>query len=405
MAQQEHVLTGYKVLDFTQYIAGPTVTRMMAEMGAEVIKVEMAPRGDNVRAMPYLKDDRSGYFIQQNLGKKSLCIDVRSETGLAIIKDLIKKVDVVVENFGPGTMVRLGLGYEVVKEINPKIVMCSISTFGQKGPLATKPGWDFIGACYAGVIDMIGEKDGPPVFAGLAIGDTSTGVHGLAAVACALLYRERTGIGQFLDISLLDSYFTYHDTGVHAYSLSDGKYLHQRFGRQHPLYTPIGIFNGHDHYICIMGPMDNQWTALCEAMGRPELATDPRFATAPKRVENQAEAIRIIQDWLDRTPDDEALERMDRHRVPVAPVLSVGEAMQHPHLRQRRTVRTVPDPIVGQVELPGFPLRFSAFPDGLPVQAPTLGQHNLEVLEKYLGYSAERVKQLEAQNILVRKHC
>jgi len=140
-------------------------------------------------------------------------------------------------------------------------------------------------------------------------------------------------------------------------------------------------------------------------MGRPELATDPRFATAPKRVENQAEAIRIIQDWLDRTPDDEALERMDRHRVPVAPVLSVGEAMQHPHLRQRRTVRTVPDPIVGQVELPGFPLRFSAFPDGLPVQAPTLGQHNLEVLEKYLGYSAERVKQLEAQNILVRKHC
>ena len=162
MPQQQHVLSGYKVLDFTQYIAGPTVTRMMAEMGAEVIKVEMAPRGDNVRAMPYLKDNRSGYFIQQNLGKKSLCIDVRSEAGLAIVKDLIRKVDVVTENFGPGTMVRLGLGYEVVKELNPKAVMCSISTFGQDGPLATKPGWDFIGACYAGVIDMIGEKDGPP---------------------------------------------------------------------------------------------------------------------------------------------------------------------------------------------------------------------------------------------------
>jgi crotonobetainyl-CoA:carnitine CoA-transferase CaiB-like acyl-CoA transferase len=252
---------------------------------------------------------------------------------------------------------------------------------------------------------MIGEKDGPPCFAGLAIGDTSTGVHALAAVACALLYRERTGIGQHLDISLLDSYFTYHDTGVHAYSLSGGTYLHQRFGRQHPLYTPIGIFNGHDHYICIMGPMDNQWTALCHAMGMPELATDPRFATAPARVENQAEAIRIIQDWLDRTPDDEALARMDEHKVPVAPVLSVGEAMQHPHLRQRGTVRTVADPIVGQIELPGLPLRFSAFPEGLPVQAPTLGQHNLEVLEKYLGYSTEQVKQLETQGVLVQKHC
>ena len=145
--------------------------------------------------------------------------------------------------------------------------------------------------------------------------------------------------------------------------------------------------------------------ALCDAMGMPELATDPRFATAPKRVENQAEAIRIIQDWLDRTPDDEALERMDQHQVPVAPVLSVGEAMQHPHLRQRGTVRTVPDPIVGQIELPGLPLRFSAFPDGIPVQAPLLGSIISEVLENHLGYSAQRVKELEAQGILVQKHC
>src|SRR5262245_61968914 len=247
MAQQEHVLSGYKVLDFTQYIAGPTVTRMMAEMGAEVIKVEMAPRGDNVRAMPYLKDNRSGYFIQQNLGKKSLCIDVRSEAGLAIVKDLIRKVDVVTENFGPGTMIRLGLGSDVVKELNPKAVMCSISTFGQNGPLATKPGWDFIGACYAGVLDMIGEKDGPPCFAGLAIGDTSTGVHALAAVACALLYRERTGIGQHLDISLLDSYFHYHETSVHAYNMSGGKHKTRRIGAHHPLYATLGMFKGKSH--------------------------------------------------------------------------------------------------------------------------------------------------------------
>jgi crotonobetainyl-CoA:carnitine CoA-transferase CaiB-like acyl-CoA transferase len=160
--QAQHVLSGYRVLDFSQYIAGPTVTRMMAEMGAEVIKVEMAPKGDQTRGMPYLKDNRSGYFVQQNLGKKSLCIDIRRDAGLNIIKELIPRMDVVVENFGPGTIKRLGLGYEVVKALNPKIVMCSVSTFGQDGPLANQPGWDFIGACYSGVIDMVGERDQTP---------------------------------------------------------------------------------------------------------------------------------------------------------------------------------------------------------------------------------------------------
>ncbi len=401
----QHVLSGYKVLDFSQYIAGPTVTRMMAEMGAEVIKVEMAPGGDQTRGMPYLKDNRSGYFVQQNLGKKSLCIDIKKDAGLNIIKDLIRRMDVVVENFGPGTMKRRGLGYDVVKALNPKIVMCSISTFGQDGPLASQPGWDFIGACYSGVIDMIGEPGKTPVFAGLAVGDASTGVHALAAIACALLYRERSGVGQHLDVSLLDSYFGYHDTAIHAYSLSGGEYQHRRFGRQHPLYTPIGIFEGHQHPICIMAPLDNQWAALCNAMDRPELATDPRFATAGERVKNQVEAIRIVQEWLDRTPEDQSLAAMEQHRVPAAPVLTAAEAMAHPHLRQRGTVRTVRDPIVGHIDLPGLPLRFSAFPEPLQVQAPLLGQHNVEVLRDHLGYSDQQVKELEAQGILVCKPC
>jgi crotonobetainyl-CoA:carnitine CoA-transferase CaiB-like acyl-CoA transferase len=403
--QAGHVLSGYKVLDFTQYIAGPTATRMMAEMGAEVIKVEMAPGGDQTRGMPYLKNNRSGYFVQQNLGKKSLCIDIRKAAGLNIIKELIPRMDVLVENYGPGTIKRLGLGYEVVHALNPKLVMCSISTFGQNGPLANQPGWDFIGACYSGVIDMVGEPGKTPVLPGLAIGDTSTGVHALAAIACALLYRERGGDGQHLDVCLLDAYFTYHDTGVHAYSMSGGSYLHRGWGRQHPLYTPIGLFDGHDHPICIMGPLDNQWAGLCRAMGRLDLITDPRFATAPERVKNQAEVIKIVQDWLDGTPDEQALAALEEHRVPVAPVLTVAEAMAHPHLRQRGTVRTVADPIAGEVQLPGLPLRFSAFPKPLEVQSPLLGQHNLEVLRGHLGYSEDRVRELEAQEILVSKPC
>jgi len=214
-SHQEHVLSGYKVLDFTQHIAGPAATRLLVEMGAEVIKVELAPGGEPSRHAPYIKG-RSGYFIQQNRGKKSLCVDVKKPEGLAILKGLLPKMDVLVENFAPGAIARLGLGYETVKSINPKLVMCSISAFGQQGPLAAKPGYDFIGAAYAGILDMNGDPNGSPCFPGMAIGDMSTGVHAVAAIACALLYRERTGKGQHLDISLVDSYFHYHETSVHV---------------------------------------------------------------------------------------------------------------------------------------------------------------------------------------------
>ena len=174
-----HVLDGYKVLDFTQFVAGPTVTRLMATMGAEVIKVELAPDGDRARLIPYVREKRSGYYVQHNLGKMSLCIDPRRPEGATILRELVKKVDVPVENFAPGTIARLGFGYPEVSNLNPPIVMCSVSTFGQTGPLATDPGFDPIGQAYAGITGLIGEKDGPPVIPPMAIGDVSTGVHGM----------------------------------------------------------------------------------------------------------------------------------------------------------------------------------------------------------------------------------
>src|SRR5690242_6576478 len=220
--QRRHVLEGFKVLDFTQFVAGPTVSKLMAEMGAEIIKVELAPDGDRCRTVAYFKNNRSGYFVQQNRGKMSLCIDIRKPAGVELIRELIRNVDIVVENFAPGVISRMGFGYETVREINPKIVMCSVSTFGQTGPLANDPGYDFIGQAYAGVTSLSGEEGGPPFPPMLAVGDVSTGVHALAAIACALLYRDRTGDGQYLDISLLDSYFNYHDVNVQMVSASGG---------------------------------------------------------------------------------------------------------------------------------------------------------------------------------------
>jgi crotonobetainyl-CoA:carnitine CoA-transferase CaiB-like acyl-CoA transferase len=401
-AELTHVLDGYKVLDFTQVLAGPTVTRLMAEMGAEILKVELAPNGDLSRALPFLKDGRSAYFIQQNRGKKSLCLDAKNPKGLEILKSLVEKVDVLVENYAPGTIGRLGLDYETVKQINPRLVMCSVSAFGQTGPLSNRPGYDYIAQAYSGVTHMIGEPEGPPYFPMLGVGDVSTGVHAVAAIACALLYRERTGKGQYLDISILDAYFHCHEMNVQMYSASKGAIKPKRSGTQHYAVCPIGLFKSKEAYLFIMA-LPHQWSALCRAIGRPELAEDPRFVDNAKRVENLPQVVQVIEDWLASTPSDaEAMRLLEEARIPVAPVLSIEQAVNHPHLRYRRTVRRVTDRLFGELDLPGMPLKFSEFPDDLPLQAPFLGEHNEAVLSQYLSYTPEQVHRLESESVLKR---
>lgn len=401
-AELKHVLDGYKVLDFTQVLAGPTVTRLMAEMGAEIIKVELAPTGDFSRVLPFLKDGRSGYFIQQNRGKKSLCLDAKSPRGQEILKALIKKVDVVVENFAPGTIQRLGLDYETVKQLNPCVVMCSVSAFGQTGPLSKLPGYDYIAQAYAGVTYMIGDPDGAPAFPMLGLGDVGTGVHAVAAIACALLYRERTGKGQYLDISLLDAYFHCHEMNVQVYSGSKGAIKPKRSGSQHYAICPIGLFKGKEVYLFIIA-LQHQWAPLCQAIGRPELGQDQRFNTNAKRVENMSQVVKVIEDWLASTPSDDAAVRiLEEARIPVAPVLSIEQAVNHSHLQYRRTVRRVTDRAFGELDIPGMPLKFSEFPNELPLQAPFLGEHNEEILRNYLSYSSEQIRTLEGEGVLKR---
>ena len=403
MQTNNHILDGYRVLDFTQYLAGPTTTRFLAEMGAEVIKIEIAPVGDYGRFIPYVHDGRSAFYVQQNRGKKSLCIDVKESEGLALTKQLISKVDVMVENFSPGAIGRMGLGYDIVSAINPQIVMCSVSTLGQGGPLANRPGFDMIGAAYAGVLDMLGYRDRPPIIPQMSIGDISTGAHAAAAIGFALLHRERTGRGQFVETSLLDCYFSYHDSAVQLLSASHGTMRPYRNGSHHYLICPVGIFNGKPDPILIIAGADRQWPLLCQAMGTPELAEDPRFHGHMERVTNADEVRRIVQEWLDSMPGDNEIYRvLEAHRVPYAPVLSVEQAMREPHLREREIVRTVNDRFLGELELPGFPLRFSEFPRHLELAAPALGEHNREILGGLLGLAPERIRELESAGILVR---
>lgn len=397
----ESMLTGYKVLDFTQIVAGPTATKLMAEMGAEVIKVEQAPAGDPARLNPVIRKGRSAYFMQHNLGKQSLCVNLKTETGRELIRALVPRMDVVVENYSPGVMARLGLDYAVLKHLNPRLVMCSISALGQTGPLAHMPGFDYIAQAYAGITEVMGEPGHAPVIPMVAMGDVSTGVHALAAITCALLHRERTGEGQYIDVSLLDSYIHTHDFSLQTYTASKGKFVPTRGGAHHTGLVPCGVFRAAQGYVIIIAALDHQWRGLTRAMGRPELCDDARFCSVRDRLKHKELLIDEIERWLQSLPDrDAALTALEHERVPVAPVLTIPEVVRHPHLLERGTVRPVSDPLLGDFMLPGFPFRFSAVPGPSVLTAPDLGEHNRPVLARYLGYDEDRVAQLTAAGVL-----
>ncbi|TAL06770.1 MAG: CoA transferase [Porticoccaceae bacterium] len=399
---KRHVLDGVRVLDFSQHVAGPACTRMMAEMGAEIIKLELAPFGEQIRNVGFKVNGRGVYFIQQNRGKKSVCVDMKSAAGLALIHDLVKQVDVVIENFAPGAIRRLGLPWEKVHELNPKAIMCSISTFGQDGPLAGLPGYDFIGQAYAGITGMIGDQENGPYIPIAALGDTTTGAHALAAINAALYHRATSGDGgQYLDISLLDCYFHSHEMNVGAISASQGAINPYLPGRYHQAVAPLGVYKSKDGYLILIAIL-GRWKDFCNAIGRPELATDPRYIDDPARVAHHAELKVLIEDWLQAQESDAATIRLlGEHHVPVAPILSIQQVMNHPHMKHRGTVRSITDRGAGSFEMPGMPLRFSAFANDLDLQAPYLGEHNGAVLGGLLGLSTERIAALTADGVLV----
>ncbi|HYL57922.1 MAG TPA: CoA transferase, partial [Candidatus Acidoferrales bacterium] len=305
MPNPPRMLEGYRVLDFTQFVAGPTCTRLLGEMGAEVIKLELAPSGDRVRggglkprAPEHQASTHSTYYLQHNHSKLSLAIDLKKPGAREVVEAMLPKIDVVVENFAPGVIDRLGFSYQRIKKINPKIIMCSISMAGQTGPLSFKAGYDFIGQAYAGITNGIGDADGAPAMTTMAIGDVSTGVAAAMAVGFALIHRERTGEGQYLDASLLDTYFHMHEATVPSVSLRGDKYQPRRSGSLHPDGGPTGIYHYRDDQYVFITVVPHQWPQLVKAMKMPELANDPRFKSARGRRDNRVELRDVIENWL-----------------------------------------------------------------------------------------------------------
>jgi len=396
------MLEGIKVLDFTHIVAGPHCTKLMAEYGAEVLKIEPLT-GDTVRTLPLHKDGRSGCFVQHNIGKKNLCMDLNTEAAKAICRSLVKQVDVVVENFSRGVMKRLGLDWETLRKINPELIMCSISCLGQTGPLAHLPGYDFIGQSYAGVIAMNGEPDQTPVFADLTFGDVSAGTHAYAAILSALFHRLRGGGGQYIDISLLDVLFSYHEMNVEIFDASSGTVEPRRSGKSHPFVAPAGIFQCGGRNIFILA-IKAQWDALAHLIGRPDMLDDPRLQDLMGRGAHRREVDAAVQDWLDTIGDaDIALKLLEQQRIPCAPILTIPEAMAHPHMQARGTVRTVVDPVFGTLKIPNTPFRFSQFPDSPDLRAGFMGECNREILAGWLGYADDQIDHLEAAGIIASK--
>ncbi|MGE0684500.1 MAG: CaiB/BaiF CoA transferase family protein [Candidatus Binatia bacterium] len=394
-------LTGYKVLDFTHALAGPTTTRLMAEMGAEVIKVEQAPNGDPARLTPVIKNKRSAYFVQHNLGKQGICVNLKTEAGREIIRALVPHMDVVVENYSPGVIGRMGFDYDNLKQLNPRLIMCSISVLGQTGPLSHLPGFDYIAQAYAGITEMIGEPNQSPVIPTTSMGDVSTGVHALAAIACALLHRERTGEGQFIDVSLLDAYIHKLDSGLELYEASQGQIVPTRGGAHHTIVAPCGVFKAAQGYILLIAILPHHWRSLTQVMNRPELYDDPRFRTMTDRAQNRQALTVEIEQWLQSFPDRASvLAALEKEHIPVAPVLTIPEVVQQPHFLERGAVRPISDRVFGTLRLPGFPFHFSATRESRPLIAPDLGEHNEAVLAQYLGYDAARVAHLTTTGVL-----
>ncbi len=384
----------------TQYLAGPTVTRMLAEMGAEIIKVERVPYGDPTRNYAIVHESgRSGYFVQQNRGKKSLCIDFDHPKGRSILKDLLKDADVFVENYGPGVLERRGFDWDTVKELNPKLIMASISGFGRSSSHSDRPAFDMIAQAFSGTMFMTGDPDGPPMPTGQSIGDVMSGVHAVAGIGYALFHRERTGNGQFIDISMVDSLFHSQELAVQGPSLTGMRWKPNRSGHRSAINSPLGAFKAPQGWIVVQC-MEVQWPRFVEAISQPELLEDERFVDLIGRMRNRDALNDIIEKWMQGFEHDtEIIDILEKARVPCAPVLAPYEAIGHPYFESRGAIKKVNDPFLGDFHIPGDPLHFSEFPEPLDLIAPTLGQHNAIILQE-LGFSEKEIAELEEEKVI-----
>jgi CoA:oxalate CoA-transferase len=392
-------LGGVRVLDLTRVLAGPFCTMNLADLGAEVIKIEVPGRGDDSRSFaPTMPSGDSGYFYSVNRGKRSVTLDLRTDDGAAIFLELAAKSDVVVENFSPGTMDRFKIGYERLKAVNPKIILCSISGFGQTGPMTSAPAYDIVAQALGGTMSITGNAGGEPVRCGVSVGDLSAALYGVIAIIAALRIRDRDGVGNHVDIAMLDCQVAMLEDALARYSVS-GK-IPGRLGTRHPSITPFQQFRAADDYFVMGAGNEAIWIRFCDAIAMPELKSDSRFRTNADRTANHYELEKILAGHFATKPRAHWLGLLTEASVPCAPISNVEEVTRDPHLAARNMILHAEHPEFDGLIVPGSPLK-SAGDNGIPAtRAPRLSEATDEVLTDILGYDSFRLSELRRRSII-----
>jgi crotonobetainyl-CoA:carnitine CoA-transferase CaiB-like acyl-CoA transferase len=391
-------LKGIRVLDLTRVLAGPYCAMLLGDMGAEVIKIEEPGKGDDTRGWPPFAGGESTYFMSVNRNKKSVTLNLKAPEGRELLKKLAKRSDVLLENFRTGTMDKLGLGYRTLSKLNPKLVYCAISGFGESGPESHRGGYDLIVQAESGVMDLTGFPDGPPVKVGNSIADLVAGMSGAHGVTLALLARQRTRRGQKVEIAMLDvmaSLLTYQ-AGMY---LNAGRTPARR-GNEHPSIVPYEVFKAADGYLALGVANNSLWERCCAALERPDLVKDARFATEASRVENRATLVPLLNQVLGTRPAAEWMKRLEAVGVPAGRINTVPEVCESEHLRARGMLVALPHAKAGTVRMMGVPIRLHGTPGKAKTAAPVLGGDTEAVLTRVLGIKRAEVQRLRTSGVL-----
>ncbi|MFH1155365.1 MAG: CoA transferase [Pseudomonadota bacterium] len=389
-------LNGIRILDLTRVLAGPFCTMLLGDMGAEIIKIEVPEQGDDSRRYPPFIGEESAYFMNLNRNKKSVVLDLKHPEAKAIFLKLVKKADVVFENFRPGTMEKLGLGYETLKALNPDLVYSCISGFGHSGPYKDFPGYDIIGQAMGGIMSITGWPDSPPTRTGTAIADVLAGLSACIGILTSLLAVRNGKAGQKVDISLVDSVVSAMETIIQIYIVENR--IPQRTGNRYEFIYPYDTFRAKDGWIIIAVGNNKLWEAFCKAINRTDLLDDPKFKDNYDRVKAHEHIKQIVDSWASGRKVREAVDFLVSRKIPCAQIYTVKDVVEDEHIAgARRMIREIDHPVAGPIKVIGSPINLSETPAEVLTPAPLLGQHTEEVLRDILGLSVEEITSLKRE--------
>lgn len=395
--KREGALNGIKVLDLSRVLAGPFCTMMLADMGAEVIKIEVPGKGDDSRNFGPFVNGESGYYMNINRNKKGITLNLKGR-GKDLFLEMVKKADMVVENYRPGVMEKLGIGYEELKKVNPAIIYGAVSGFGHYGPYTLRPGYDVIGQASSGLMSVTGWPDGGPTRIGTAMADSLAGYSLAIGLLAALQYRNQTGIGQKVDIGMMDAGIASMQIIYPIYTM--GGRIPERIGNRYESNYPTDTFRTKDGMIVIGAANDKLWQKLCEVMGKKELAMDERYDKNPKRVERYQEIKPIIEAWTLENSSEEVMDQLLEAGVPASPINNLEQVVHDPHANARKMFVHVEHPVAGDTLLNGSQFKMTVTDPVIDTPAPLLGQHNEEVYKELLGFDTSQLEELKKQGVI-----